>query len=105
MYSRIVPLDGIAAGVVGRLDPERPLRQVDLEDGLPLAVGPEPLGLLAHQVHQVRALDPLGETREIVDGRRQGQLAPRLLALEDQGRQIGPRRVKRGGQARPNPNR
>ena len=99
VYSRMRPARGIAAGIVGRPHPERPLRQIDLEDGLPPAVRAEPLGLLPHQVHQIRAHDPVGEAREIVHGRGQRQLAARLLALEYQGCEIGPRRVKSGGQA------
>ena len=55
----------------------------------------EALGLLAHQVHQVRPVDALGEAREVVDGRGQGQLPSRLAALEDEGSEVGPRRVQR----------
>ena len=66
-----------------------------------LQIGPESLGLLAHQVHQLRPLDSLGKPGEIVDGGRQGQLAAGLLALEDQRGQVGPRGVQGGGQARP----
>ena len=90
---------GIAAGIVGGANPERPLRELDLEHGLPLANGPEALGLLAHQIHQVRAVDPVGKPREVVHGGRESQLAPGLLTLEDQGGQIGAGGVQGGGQS------
>ena len=90
----------VAAGVVGGSHPERALREIHLEDGFPLGVGPEPLGLLSHQVHQIGAHDPVGEAGKIVDRRRQRQLSPGFLAFEYHRRQIGPRRVKRGRQAR-----
>ena len=43
---------------------------------------------------------PSGKPGKVVDGGRQGQLTARLLPLEDQGREVGPRGIKRGGQAR-----
>ena len=90
----------VAAGVVGGRDPERPLREVDLEDGLQPAVGAEPLGLPAHQVHQVGAHDAVGEAGEILDGRGQVNWPPGSFPFEDQGRQVGPGGVECGGQAR-----
>ena len=100
VYSRIVPLVGITAGVVGRLDPKWPPRQIGLENGFPLAIRSEPLRLLAHQVHQVRPHDSVGKTREIVDGGGQRQLPSRLFTLEYQGREVGPGGIKCRGQAR-----
>ena len=69
-------------------------REIHLDDALLPAIGPEPLGLLPHLVHEFRALDPVGKPREILDRRGQRQLTARLLSLEYDGGQIGPGRVK-----------
>ena len=98
VYSAVV---GLGVDRVGRgLDPERPLREVDLDDGLEPAVGAEPLGLPPHLLHQVGADDAVGEAGEVLDDGRPGQLAARLLALEDDRGQVGPGRVERGRQPR-----
>ena len=63
-------------------------------------LGAEPLRLSAHDVHQLRSEDRLGEAGIVLDLGRQGQLAAGLAPRHDQRRQVGPSRVDGRGQAR-----
>ncbi|TKS57791.1 MAG: hypothetical protein EWM73_03732 [Nitrospira sp.] len=60
---------------------------------------PESLRLCPHFFHQLRAHDALGKARIVLNFRRRGQLSAGLPAFNEQGREIRPRRIDRGGQA------
>ena len=61
--------------------------------------GAEALGLGAHVLHQLRALDPLREARVVLDVRGEHELAARAEALDHQRRQVGARGVDGRGVA------
>src|SRR6185312_10613286 len=58
-------------------------------------LGAEPLGLLAHVVHQLGAEDAVGEAREVFHLGSGHQRATGLHALNDQRLQVGARRIDR----------
>src|SRR4051812_46273221 len=62
--------------------------EVDLGDVARLQLGAEALGLRAQVVHELRALDALGEAREVLDLGRRHQRAAELRPLEDQRVQV-----------------
>ena len=71
------------------------LGNLDLRDVVGLQPGPEPLGLVTEVLHQLRAHDPLGEARIVLDvGRLLEQPAPGE-ALDHERLQVGARRVQR----------
>ena len=71
--------------------------QVDLGDVARHQLGAEALGLGAHVVHELRALDALGEAGEVLDLGGRHQRAAELRALEHQRVQVGARGVDGGG--------
>ena len=60
-------------------------------------VGPEALGLLTHQVHQLRPEDPVRKSGVVLDVRGDRQLAAGLHAFEDERYEIGTGKIERGG--------
>ena len=92
--------DGLAA-VLGAARP-RPEGAAGEVDAVGVDVDdarPEALGLLAEAEHQLRALDPFGEARVVLDVGRDHQLAAGLVAGQDDRRQVGAGGVDGGGQA------
>ena len=61
-------------------------------------LGPEALGLLAEPLHEVRAHDPLGEARVVLDLGREHQLPTGGEALDHDRPQVRARGVDRRGQ-------
>ena len=58
--------------------------------------GAEALRLLAHQVHQLRPEDALGEAGIVLDVGGDGELPAGLHALEDERREVGAGEIERG---------
>src|SRR5579862_2047880 len=56
----------------------------------------EARGLGAHVVDQFRSLDSLGKAGKVLDQGGDSELPARLVAVDDQGRQIGPGGIDRG---------
>jgi hypothetical protein len=81
--------------VVAGPDAERPLGQVDPGGALVQELCLEPLRLLLHLLHQLRAQDPVGEARVVLDIGGEHQLPTGLEALQDQRTQARPGRVER----------
>src|SRR4051812_13996823 len=79
--------------LVADLDDLRGGGEVDLGDVTGDELGAEALGLRAHVVHELRALDALGEPGEVLDLGGRHQRATELRALEHQGVQVGARRI------------
>jgi len=77
---------------------ERPDRHVDSRDRVDDDLGAEVLGLPAGRVHEGRSLDPLREAGEVLDVGRRRDLAARLVALEDERREVRARRIDGGCQ-------
>ena len=73
--------------------------ELDAVDVVGDEAGPEALGLGAELAHHLRAHDPLGVARVVLDVGRVLQLAAPLEALEDERLEVGARRVERGGVA------
>src|SRR5699024_6981544 len=73
--------------------------QVHLLDVLHAQVGAETLRLVAHFVHQLWALDALGEAREVLHLGGLHQQAAEVHALEDDRLKLGAGGVDRGGVA------
>ncbi|MGY4482612.1 hypothetical protein ACVWWR_001803 [Bradyrhizobium sp. LM3.2] len=61
---------------------ERPLRGVELDHQIGLDLGAHMQRLLLHLLHQPGALDHVGEARIVLDIGRDGELAARLDALD-----------------------
>ena len=59
----------------------------------------ESFRLRSHFFHQLRAHDALGKARIVLDFCRRGQLSAGLPAFNEQGREIRPRRIDRGGES------
>ena len=67
-------------------------------------LGPEPLRLLLHLLHQLGAEDAVGEARIVLDVGREHQLAAGVEPLEDERREVGAGGVQGGRVAgRPRP--
>ena len=75
---------------VGELDPGRVVGD---------EAGAEALGLVAELLHQLRAHDPLGEARVVLDVGRVLELAAPLEALDHERLELGAGGVERGGVA------
>ncbi len=73
--------------------------QVDGGDGLGLDHRAETLGLGLELLHQLGPLDPVGEAGVVLDLGGDGQLAARLLALEQEVGDVGAAEVQAGGVA------
>ena len=86
--------------MIRRLHDHRLAAQVDARDVALHNFGAEPLGLSAHLGHEVRAHDAVAIAREVLDHRRQHQLAAGLNPLDEQRLQVGARRVERRGETR-----
>src|SRR3712207_2024642 len=90
--------DGVrAVHLVADLDDLRGGGEVDLGDVARLQLGAEALGLRAHVVHQLRALDALGEAGEVLHLGRRHQRAAELRSLEHQRVEVRPGRVDGSG--------
>src|SRR6185437_490202 len=63
-------------------------------------LGPEALRLLAHEFDKLRTENSIREAGEIFDHSGERKLPAGLVAVDDQGLQIGARGVNRGCQAR-----
>jgi hypothetical protein len=74
--------------VAAHLEPERMLREVDLGDVAEHERRAEPLGLLAEDLHHVRAHDAFGEARVVLDVGGDGELPAGLGAFDHDGRQV-----------------
>ena len=59
----------------------------------------EPFRLCPHFLHELRAHDALGKAWIVLDFRRRGELSAGLPAFNEQGREIRPRRIDRGGES------
>ena len=75
-----------------RTDVRCSLHALDL---LHLEDGAEALGLLPHQVHQLRPEDPVGEAGIVFDVGGDGELPARLHAFEDERSEIGAGEIDR----------
>ena len=84
--ARLVPF-------VFHLKAERALGKIGLDDGAVQVLGAEPLGLLLHVLHQLRALDALGKSGEIFDLGGERKLAARLMSRDHQRFQTGARGI------------
>ena len=82
----LVAEEDLLDAAVGELDP------VDVVGD---EAGPEALGLGAELAHHLRAHDPLGVARVVLDVGRVLQLAAPLEALEDERLEVGARGVER----------
>src|ERR1044071_3903005 len=78
-------------------DLERMVAEVDALDLLHLEDGAEALGLLAHEVHQLRPEDSFGEAGVVLDVGGDGELPARLHSFEDERSEVGAGEVDRGG--------
>jgi hypothetical protein len=67
--------------------------QVERLDVLRAQDGAEALGLAAHAVHELGALDLVGEARVVLDARGGHEGPAELAALEDDHVELGTRRV------------
>ncbi len=85
---------GVDRGLPVNQEPERALPEVHVRDGPMAGLGPEPFGLVLEAVHHLRAHQPLGEAGVVFHVGRRGELAAGLRAHEDEGAQVGPRRVE-----------
>ena len=94
--------DGLGLGglALAGLDMERPLRDCDLRDIFRDDLDVQALALPLHAVHELRALNGLGKAGEILDVGGDHQLAAHRDPPEDQGVQVGARRVDGGGRGR-----
>ena len=81
-------------------DGERSFAQVNLVDERDEELGAEAPGLLLELLHQLRALNALGEAGVVLDLGGDGELAAGLRAVDDERVEFGARRVDGGGQAR-----
>jgi hypothetical protein len=81
------------------LEPERSLRQIELDHVIGDETGADMLGLLLHLLHQPRALDDFGEARIVLDVGRDGELAAGLDAADHDRLQHRARRIDGGGAA------
>ena len=70
---------------------EGPLVQLDLVDVVKDNFGLETLGMLAHALHQIRALQTFHVTRPVIDVSGGGQLTTHLHTGDQQWLQVGPR--------------
>lgn len=68
---------------------ERPLREVDSVQVTHPNLRAEAGGLQTHVLDQLRALDAIRPARKVLDQGGDGELAARLVALEDQGVEVG----------------
>src|ERR1700678_479025 len=57
------------------------------------------LRLPVHVHDQLRAINPVGESGEILDQRGRSELAAWFTTFQDEGRKVCPGRIDRGGQA------
>src|ERR1043165_7940114 len=78
-------------------DLERMGAEVDALDLLHLEDGAEALGLLAHEVHELRPEDSFGEAGVVFNVRGDGELPARLQSFEDERSEVGAGEVDRGG--------
>ena len=79
------------------LELERTARQVGRVDVVEDDFGLEALGVCLHARHQVRAHQPVGVARPVVDLGGGHQLAALLQAGDEHGLEVGARRVDGGG--------
>ena len=79
------------------LQPERPLRQVDVVDMVVDDPGADMLGLLLHLLHQPGTLDDVRVAGIILDVGGDGELAAGLDALDQHRLEHGARGIDRGG--------
>ena len=77
----------MVAGIA--LEPEWPLRKIDLHDVVHHDLGADMLGLLAHLLHEPRPLDHVGETGIVFDIGGDRQLTAGLVALDHDRGQHG----------------
>ena len=78
-------------------EPERPLRQVDLVDVIVHDFGVEPLGVLAHSLHEPGAGEAVRIARPVVDLDGGHELTAFLDSREQHRLAIGARGVDGGG--------
>ena len=85
-------------GFAARRDLKRTAVEVDGGDGAGVKLRAKPLRLLAHVLDQIGAKDAVGEAREVLDHRGEGELAAGLVAVDDQGLQVRASRINRRGE-------
>ncbi len=88
----------VVAGLA--VEPERPLREIDLAHVVADELGPDMLGLLLHLLHQPGALDDVGEAGIVLDIGGDGELAAGLDALNQDRLQHGAGGIDRSRIAR-----
>ena len=76
-------------------DAERPLREVDPGHVVGDEFGAEALGLVPELGHHLRAHDPIGVARVVLDVARDHELAAPAEALDHERVEVGARRVER----------
>ena len=91
--------DGVSRQLLAAVqgDEEGALAHVDACHEARLHLRAQVDGLLAHVVHQLEAVNALGEAGEILDGGRLGQLSAHLQALDEQAVDGGAHQINRCG--------
>jgi hypothetical protein len=82
--------------VLAEMKQERTLAEIHAGEVRHAIFRPEPFGLFAHVIDQLRPHDAFGKTGKVLDQRGERQLAAGFVALDDERFQVGARSVKRG---------